>query len=160
VPPPAHRAAQGVRAAGGARQDQQGWCFGFKLRLVFNQLNQMVAVKLTAGHLSDSAPVPALVKGLTAKLFGDQGYLGQKLADTLLRQDLALITRLCKNMKSLPMTMADKMLLNAKNMAETIIGHLKASRPSTSPGTAPPSTLSYTSSPHSLSISSTPSNPK
>jgi hypothetical protein len=29
-------------------------------------------------------------------------------------------------MKSLPMTLADKTLLNARNMAETIIGHLKA----------------------------------
>jgi hypothetical protein len=29
-------------------------------------------------------------------------------------------------MKSLPMTLADKMLLKARNMAETIIGHIKA----------------------------------
>jgi hypothetical protein len=29
-------------------------------------------------------------------------------------------------MKSLPLSMTDKLLLNARNMAETIIGHLKA----------------------------------
>jgi len=36
------------------------------------------------------------------------------------------MTRVRKNMKSLPMTLADKLLLNARNMAETIIGHIKA----------------------------------
>jgi hypothetical protein len=36
------------------------------------------------------------------------------------------MTRVRRNMKSLPMTLADKALLNASNMAETIIGHIKA----------------------------------
>ncbi len=99
---------------------------GFKLHLVFNHLNEMVAVKLTPGNVSDAMPVPSLTKGLTGKLFGDKGYIGKQLADTLLRQGLALMTRGRKNMKSLPLTLADKMLLNARNMAETIIGHLKA----------------------------------
>jgi hypothetical protein len=97
-----------------------------KLHLVFNHLNDIVAVKLTPGNVSDTAPVPSLVKGLAGKLFGDKGYIGKKLADTLLRQGLALMTRVRKNMKSLPMTLADKALLNARNMAETIIGPIKA----------------------------------
>jgi Transposase DDE domain len=103
-----------------------GWFFGFKLHLVFNHEHDIVAVELTPGNVSDPAPVPSLVKGLTGKLFGDQGYIGKKLADTLLRQGLVLMTRVRNNMKSLPMTLADKALLNAGNMAETIIGHLKA----------------------------------
>jgi Transposase DDE domain len=36
------------------------------------------------------------------------------------------MTKVRKNMKALPMTLADKMLLKARNMAETIIGHIKA----------------------------------
>ncbi len=103
-----------------------GWFFGFKLHLVFNHVNEIVAVKLTPGNVSDTAPVPAIVKGLTGKLFGDKGYLGKKLAETLLRQGLAMMTRVRRNMKSLPMTITDKALLNARNMAETIIGHIKA----------------------------------
>ena len=44
----------------------------------------------------------------------------------MLRQGLALMARLRTKMKSLPMTLEDTMLLNARNMAETIIGHIKA----------------------------------
>ncbi len=68
----------------------------------------------------------SLVKGLTGKLFSDKGYIGKKLANTLLRQGLALMTKVRKNMKSLPMTLADQALLKARNMAETIIGYIKA----------------------------------
>ena len=118
-----HKAFAGLAARG---KTSMGWFFGFKLHLVFNHEHEIVAVRLTSGNVSDSAPVISLVKGLTGKLFGDKGYIGRKLANTLLRQGLALMTKVRKNMKSLPMTLADKMLLNARNMAETIIGHIKA----------------------------------
>jgi Transposase DDE domain len=42
-----------------------------------------------------------------------------------LRRGLTLFTRVRRNMKSLPMSLHDKALLNARNMAETIIGHIK-----------------------------------
>jgi hypothetical protein len=118
-----HKVFEGLAARG---KTSMGWFFGFKMHLVFNHENEIVAVKLTPGNVSDATPVPSLVKGLTGKLFGDKGYIGKKLTDTLLRQGLALMTRVRKNMKSLPMTIPDKMLLNARNMAETIIGHIKA----------------------------------
>ena len=35
-----------------------GWFFGFKLHLVFNTDNEIVALKLTPGN--DTTPVPAL----------------------------------------------------------------------------------------------------
>jgi hypothetical protein len=53
-------------------------------------------------------------------------YIGKELANRLLRQGLALMTKVRKNMKVPPMTLADKLLLKARNMAETIIGHIKA----------------------------------
>jgi hypothetical protein len=40
-----------------------------------------------------------------------------------LRRGLTLFTRVRKNMKSLPMSLHDKVLLNARNMAD--IGHIK-----------------------------------
>jgi len=55
---------------------------------------------------------------LTGKLFGDKGYIGRKLADDLLR--LTLFTRVRKNMKSLPLSLQDRALLNARNMADHI----------------------------------------
>ena len=50
-----------------------GWFFGFKLHLVFNTHNEIVALKLTPGN--DTTPVPALTRDLIGKLFGDKGYL-------------------------------------------------------------------------------------
>src|SRR4051794_30319372 len=102
-----------------------GWFFGFKLHLVFNNDNEIVALKLTPGNVHDTTPVPALTRELIGKLFGDKGYIGQKLAEDLLRRGLTLFTRVRKNMKSLPLSLQDKALLNARNMAETIIGHIK-----------------------------------
>jgi len=118
-----HRTFAGLAERG---KTSMGWFFGFKLHLVFNNLNEVVALKLTAGNVSDTGPVPSLTKDLTGKLFGDKGYIGKKLAETLLRRGLALFTRVRKNMKSLPLSMPDKLLLNKRNMAETIIGSIKA----------------------------------
>jgi Transposase DDE domain len=121
-----HRTFAGLAARG---KTSMGWFFGFKLHLVFNQLHQIVALKLTAGNVADTQAVPSLTHNLTGKLFGDKGYIGKQLAQQLLRRGLALFTRVRKNMKSLPLSMIDKMLLNARNMAETIIGHIKAFSP-------------------------------
>src|SRR4051812_26044674 len=93
-----------------------GWFFGFKLHLVFNNDNEIVALKLTPGN--DTTPVPALTRNLIGKLFGDKGYIGRKLAEDLLR--LTLFTRVRKNMKALPISLEDKALLKARNMADNI----------------------------------------
>src|SRR3954468_10182022 len=116
-----HRLSRHKVFAGLAQRGKMGWFFGFKLHLVFNNDNEIVALKLTPVH--DPKPVPALTRELTGKLFGDKGYIGRKLAEDLLR--LTLFTRTRKNMKSLPISLQDKALLNARNMAETIIGHIK-----------------------------------
>src|SRR4051794_19443445 len=93
-----------------------GWFFGFKLPLVFNNRHEIVALKLTPGN--DTTPVPALTRELTGKLFGDKGYIGRKLAEDLLRR--GLFTRVRRNMKSLPLSLQDKALLKARNMADNI----------------------------------------
>ena len=103
-----------------------GWCFSFKLHLVFNHLHEIVAVKLTPGNVHDGTPVEQLTRHLTGKLFGNKGYLGKKRAAALLKRGLVLLTKGRKNMQALPLTLTDKLLLNARNMAETIIGHIKA----------------------------------
>jgi Transposase DDE domain len=102
-----------------------GWFCGFKLHLVFNHERQIVALKLTPGNLNDTTPVPDLTQGLIGKLFGDKGYVGNDLAQRLLRRGLALMTRLRRNMKRLPVSFLEKALLNGRNIVETIIGHIK-----------------------------------
>jgi hypothetical protein len=117
-----HKTFAGLAARG---KTSMGWFFGFKLHLVFNHLNEIVACKLTGGQVHDTKPVPQLTKNLFGKLFGDKGYIGTRLAQELLRRGLTLFTRIRKNMKALPLAMPDKLLLNARNMAETIIGSIK-----------------------------------
>src|SRR5436305_9270895 len=79
-----HKTFAGLAARG---KTSMGWFLGFKLHLVFNDLNEIVALKLTPGNVSDTAPVPALTKDL----------LGKKLAEELLHRGLALFTRVRKN---------------------------------------------------------------
>jgi Transposase DDE domain len=117
-----HNTFAGLAARG---KTSMGWCFGFKLHLVFNHLNEIVGCKLTGGQGHDTRPVPQLTKPLLGKLCADKGYIGKQLAQELLRRGLTLFTRIRKNMKSLPLAMPDKLLLNARNMAETIIGSIK-----------------------------------
>jgi hypothetical protein len=118
-----HRISRHKVFADLAQRGKMGWFFGFKLHLVFNNDNEIVALKLTPGNVHDTTPVPALTRDLIGKLFGDKGYIGQKLAEDLLRRGLTLFTRVRRNMKSLPMSLHDKALLNARNMAD--IGHIK-----------------------------------
>src|SRR6201997_2632662 len=117
-----HRVFEGLASRG---KTSTGLFFGFKLHLVFNHRREIVALKLTPGNVSDTAPVPELTKDLVGKLFGDKGYIGRKLAHDLLRRGLALMTRVRRNMKSLPVSFFDKALLDGRNIAETIIGHIK-----------------------------------
>ena len=102
-----------------------GWFFSFKLHLVFNHERQIVALKLTPGNVNDTTPVPDLTQDLIGKLFDDKGYVGKELARRLLRRGLALMTRVRRNMKRLPVSFLDKALLNGRNIVETIIGHIK-----------------------------------
>src|SRR5215467_6776445 len=118
-----HKTFAGLAARG---KTSMGWFFGFKLHLVFNHLHEIVAVKLTPGNVHDGTPVEQLTQTLTGKLFGDKGYLGKQRAAALLKRGLVLLTKVRKNMKALPLTLTDKLLLNARNRAETIIGQLKA----------------------------------
>lgn len=117
-----HKVFKGLATMG---KTSTGWFFGFKLHLVFNNHNEVVALHISPANTHDTKPVRTLTKGLLGKLFGDKGYLGQKLVQDLLKRGLHLMTRVRKNMQSIPMTLTDKILLNARNMAETIIGHIK-----------------------------------
>ena len=62
------------------------------------------------------------------------GFFARRSVDALLSDSdfifnpsygLLIKLRVKKNMKSLPMSMVDKALLNGRNIVETIIGHIK-----------------------------------
>ena len=79
-----------------------------------------MAFQITPGNVDDRKPVPRWVKGLTGKLFGDRGYLSQQLFETLLEQDLQLITKRRKGMQNKLLLLADKLLLRKRALIETL----------------------------------------
>lgn len=85
----------------------------------------MLAFTLTPGNVDDRKPLPQMARDLFGKLFGDKGYLSQKLFETLLEQGLQLITGIRANMKNRQMLMSDKLLLRKRFIIETINDQLK-----------------------------------
>jgi Transposase DDE domain len=109
----------------------------------------IVALKLTPGNVSDTAPVPELTKDLVGKLFGDKGDIGRKLAHDLLRRGLALMTRVRRNIKSLP-------VWTDATSSRPSSAISRSSRRSGGPNTGLLLTPSLTLQPRSLPIKSTP----
>jgi hypothetical protein len=102
-----------------------GWFYGFKLHLIVNDEGELLAFRLTPGHVDDRQPVSRLVQGLYGQLFGDRGYLSQALPDTLLAQGLELLTKIRKTMKNRVLRLWDKLLLRKPALIETINDQLK-----------------------------------
>lgn len=103
-----------------------GWFFGLKMHTIINNLGEIVAVTFSTGSTSDQKPLPKLATGITGKLFGDKGYISQKLSDLLHQQGIQLITRIRKDMKNKLMPIEDKILLCRRMLIETVFQLLKA----------------------------------
>jgi hypothetical protein len=117
-----HRVFAGLAGWG---KNAFGWCYGFKLHLLINDLGEVLACHLTPANVDDRRPVPGLVKGLQGKVFGDRGYLSQALFTNLFAQGIQLITKLRKNMKNQLMPLMDKLLLRKRSLIETVNDQLK-----------------------------------
>ena len=99
-----------------------GWFYGLKVHLVFNHKGEILAFHITAGNVADNNQkvLFQLTKNLTGKLFGDKGYLvKQSIFEQLYRQGLQLITKVRSNMKSKPIEMIDKLLLQKRGIVES-----------------------------------------
>lgn len=119
---PRHRVFQGTAARG---KTTVGWFYGFKLHLVVNEWGELLACCLTPGNVDDRQPVPDLTQSLWGKLFGDKGYLSQKLFEQLFERDLQLITNIRRNMANKLLPLIDKCLLRKRFIIETINDQLK-----------------------------------
>ena len=104
-----------------------GWFYGFKLHLVVNDQGQIINFKLTEGNTDDrnSNVFSELKKGLFGKLFADRGYISKKLTNSLIKDNIELITKLKKNMKPRVIPAFDKVLLRKRAVIETINDELK-----------------------------------
>ena len=118
-----HRVFRGLAERGKTSVD---WFFGFKLHLVFNDQGELVTFTLTPGNVDDRAPVPTFAKHLFGKLFGDKGYLSQPLLKQMKNVfGIELITPRRRNMKTVEMSLVDKLRLRKRAIVETIIDQLK-----------------------------------
>jgi hypothetical protein len=113
--------------AGCARRGKTSvdWFFGFKLHLVTNDCGELLSLRLTPGNVDDRRPVPALVKELFGKLFGDKGYISQTLFETLFEEGVQLVTKLRAKMKNRLMLMFDKIMLRKRAIIESVTDQLK-----------------------------------
>ncbi len=102
-----------------------GWFYGFKLHLVINDKGEILACKVTPGNVDDRQPIPELTAGLTGKIFGDKGYISEKLTKLLLEGGLQLITPIKKNMQNKLLPLIDKIILRKRSIIETINDLLK-----------------------------------
>lgn len=119
-----HKTFDGIASRG---KTSEGWFFGFKLHIVVNDKGELMAAKITTGKVTDNNTkiVQALANGLCGRLFGDKGYISQKLFEALWQKGLKLVTGVKRNMKNKLMPLVDKLLLRKRFIIETINDHLK-----------------------------------
>lgn len=120
-----HRVFRGQAERG---KTSVGWCFGFKLHLVFNDCGELLTFRLTPGNVAARAPVPQVANWLVGKLFGAKGYLSQTLVKHRSQQfGVELSTPRRKNMKQVELPLIDRIRLRKRAIVETIIDQLKKS---------------------------------
>ncbi|KER03794.1 Transposase DDE [Photorhabdus temperata subsp. temperata Meg1] len=105
---PRHKVFEGIAQRG---KTSMGWFYGFKLHLVINHQEEILALKVTAGNVDDREPVHELTKKLTGSLYGDKGYLSQELADDLAKTGITFITKKRRNMKAHMQAEWDRVML-------------------------------------------------
>ncbi|QAR30536.1 IS982 family transposase [Ornithobacterium rhinotracheale] len=104
-----------------------GWFHGFKLHLVINDKGEILSFCVTQANVDDREPLKneGFLKQIFGKLFGDKGYISEKLNQLLFVDGIQLITNIRNNMKNSLMTMSDKILLRKRSIIETVNDELK-----------------------------------
>jgi hypothetical protein len=102
-----------------------GWFHGFKLHFVINDKGELLSFTVTAGNVDDRKPLPKLTEKLKGKLFGDKGYVSQKVLEELLERGILFITGVKANMKNKLLLIDDKVLLRKRSLIKTVNYQLK-----------------------------------
>jgi len=119
---PRNKVFRGIAQRG---KSSTGWFYGFKLHLIVNDKGELLSFYISAGNMDDRVPVEEMSKCLFGKIFGDKGYISQKLFEALIGKGLQLITTVKSNMKNKLMSITDKILLRKRYIIETINDQLK-----------------------------------
>ena len=120
-----HKVFKGLAKRG---KDSVGWFYGFKLHLIVNEKGELLSFDLTAGNVDDRKSLTKMlkdIKGKVLKLFGDRGYISQKLSEEFLSEGMQLIAKPRKNMRGRIMTMIDYILSAKRAIIESVNNILK-----------------------------------
>jgi hypothetical protein len=112
-----HKLFDGLAKRG---KSTMGWFFGFKLHIIINQMGELLAFKLTPGNVHDSKMIEPLSEDLFGKLFGDKGYLNQKIFRKMLKKGLQIVTQIRSNMKNKLMNYTDRITLRKRSLVESV----------------------------------------
>ena len=104
-----------------------GWCHGFKLHLLCNEMGDVLTFCLTPANVDDRDPRvwKVFTKVLYGKVFADKGYIKQEFFENLFNQGIHLVHGLKSNMKNKLMPLWDKMMLRKRYIIECINELLK-----------------------------------
>ena len=109
-------------------RERWGWCHGFKLHLLCNEMSDVLTFCLTPANVDDRDPRvwQVFTKVLYGKVFADKEcYIKQEFLENLFNQVILLIHGLKSNMKNKLMPLWDKMMLRKRYIIECINELLK-----------------------------------
>jgi hypothetical protein len=81
--------------------------------------------KMTKGNVDDRIPVLQLTKDLTGFIYVDKGYIKQNLFVNLYERGLKMTHGIKKNMPNKLIDLKEKILLQKRNIIETVFDYLK-----------------------------------
>lgn len=119
-----HKVFKGLAKRG---KSTMGWFYGFKLHITISQNAEILDFHITTGTVDDRKVVDKICKNLYGKVFGDKGYICQRLFKRMLSQGVQLITPLRKNMKPKAINIKDSKLLSKRSLVESVFNVLKNS---------------------------------
>lgn len=103
-----------------------GWFWGFKLHLIINDNMEIESIRITGGSTHDIDVLEGdFIEGIRGWLVGDKGYIGQKKAQELAKQNIKLVTRSRANMKKVPVLPIHNHLLSKRQAIESTFSYLK-----------------------------------
>jgi len=102
-----------------------GWWYGLKLHLIINEQGELLSFKVTPANVDDRAVVPDMTQGIVGWIFGDKGYISEKLFKQLHEHGLKLVTKIKRNMKNKLVELFDKEMLRHRGVIESVNDQLK-----------------------------------
>ena len=113
-------------AHAGRSKTSMGWFYGFKLHLIINEKGELLGFEVSSGNTDDRQPLwEVSSERLFGNLYADKGYISKDLREFLNEQGINLFYKVRKNMKPLPLSVSDEVMLKKRAIIESVIKELK-----------------------------------